>query len=83
MWLPHRLYEAVPTICLTIGGLIVAGALYIGFGSRSAPLYLFVALACIGYGAAIMWLRHRYRRPRPARQAESENAIESAARQVH
>ena len=83
MWLPYRLYEAVPVICLSIGGLFVAGALYIGFGSRSAPLYLFVALCCTGYGAAIMWLRHRYRRPRPGRHAESQSPLEAAARQVH
>jgi hypothetical protein len=83
MWLPHRLYEAVPAICLTIGGLILAGALYIGFGSRSAPLYLFVALGCFAYGASLMWLRHRYRRPRPGFKQETQNAVESAARQVH
>jgi hypothetical protein len=83
MWLPHRLYEAVPTICLAIGGLFVVGALYSGFESRFAPLFLVAALACIAYGASIMWLRHRYRRPRPVLKQEAENAIEVAARQVH
>jgi hypothetical protein len=83
MWLPHRLYEAVPSICLAIGGLFVAGALFIGFETRAAPLYLLAALSCIAYGTSIMWLRHRYRRPRPVLKQEAENAIEVAARQVH
>jgi hypothetical protein len=83
MWLPHRMYEAVPTICLAIGGLFLAGALYLGFETRSAPLCLLVSLACIGYGAAIMWLRYRYRRPRPVLKQETQNPIEVAARQVH
>ncbi len=82
MWLPHRLYEAVPKICFLVGGLILAGALYVGFGSRFAPLYLFVALACMAYGASIMWLRYRYRRPRPSRGTD-ESPIVSAARQIH
>jgi hypothetical protein len=85
MWLPHRLYEAVPTICLAIGGMFVVGALYIGFETRSALLYLLASLSCIAYGASIMWLRHRYRRPRPGLKdlKEETQAIEAAARQVH
>lgn len=86
MWLPHRLYEAVPTICLAIGGSFVVGALYVGFETRSAPLYLLAAFGCIAYGASIMWLRHRFRRPRrPGLKdlKEETQAIEAAARQVH
>ncbi len=82
MWLPHRLYEAVPKIFFAVGGSILAGALYIGFASRSAPFYVFVALGCIAYGASIMWLRYRYRRPRPSPGVD-ESPIESAARKFH
>lgn len=83
MWIPYRLYEALPRIYLVVGGVLLAGALYFGFERRSVLIYLFVALACIAYGASIMWLRYRYRRPRPVAGAEGDNTLITMARRFH
>jgi hypothetical protein len=84
MWIPYRLYEALPKIYVAAGGLVLAGALYAGFVSRSVLVYLLVALACVGYGASITWLRYRYRRPRPVvASVDGDNTIIAMARRFH
>ncbi len=83
MWIPYRLYEALPKIYISVGGLVLAGALYVGFDSRSLFIYLFVAFGCIAYGASIMWLRYRYRRPRPVSAAERDSTVVSLARKIY
>jgi hypothetical protein len=83
MWIPYRLYEALPRICVSIGGLVLALALYLGFDNRSLLFYLFVAFGCMVYGASIMWLRYRYRRPPPAPVTDGEDPMVSMARRFH
>ena len=83
MWIPYRLYEALPKIYIGVGGLVLASALYFGFDSRSLFAYLFVALGCFAYGASIMWQRYRYRRPRPVSAAERDSTVISLARKIH
>lgn len=83
MWLPYRLYEALPRIYLAVGGVALAAALYVGFNSRSVLLYLLVALGCGVYGASIMWLRYRYRRPRRVSVTEIDNTVIKMARRFH
>lgn len=47
MWIPTKLYEALPTIYLTIGVSIILCALYIGINDGRMLGYLTLGAGCI------------------------------------
>lgn len=64
MWIPTKLYEALPAIYLAVGVSINVCALYIGVGHALMPVYLFVGTGCVAAGVVVMTIRHHARADR-------------------
>lgn len=47
MWIPNKLYEALPAIYLTIGVSLILGALYIGISHGLMLGYLMLGAGCM------------------------------------
>lgn len=57
MWIPTRLYEALPTIYVTIGVSIILCAFYIGIGNGLMLGYLTLGSGCIMAGILVKTIR--------------------------
>ena len=61
MFLPARLYEALPTVYIAVGTLLTLGAVYIGLGHTPMVGYLAVGLTSILGGVTLSSIRRRER----------------------
>lgn len=61
MFLPKRLYEALPAIYIAIGVLLILGSTYIGLGHGPGLGYFAIGLASLCAGAIVTCIRHRAR----------------------
>lgn len=64
MYLPKRLYEALPFVYIAIGTLLVSGSTYIGLDHGPAASYFALGLASVVYGVAIQSIRRKARSKR-------------------
>ncbi len=63
MWLPERVYEALPYLYVVLGSLFNAGIIYLGLNAPGAPYYLATGTLCTLYGLAVFFRRQIRRRP--------------------
>ena len=61
IFLPRKLYEALPAAYVSVGALLILGAVYIGLGHRPMIGYLAVGLSCIIAGVTVNIVRRRGR----------------------
>lgn len=61
MWIPTKTYEALPALYLTIGALIVLGAIYIGVSYGLMPGYMLLGVACMAAGVVVWSIRRNAR----------------------
>ena len=61
MWIPVKTYEALPALYLTVGALIILGALYIGASHGLMPGYMLLGLSCVIAGVLVRNIRHNAR----------------------
>ena len=61
MYLPSRIYEALPAAYISVGTLLVLGAAYIGIGDGLMVGYMAVGMSCIFAGLTVSSIRHRER----------------------
>ena len=61
IFLPKKIYEALPVTYVTVGVLLILGAVYIGIGYRPMFGYLAVGLSCIAAGVTVTCIRRRGR----------------------
>ena len=61
MFLPKRIYEALPAAYISVGTLFILGAVYIGIGYRPMVGYLAVGLSCIIAGVTVNSISRRER----------------------
>jgi hypothetical protein len=61
MFLPKRIYEALPAVYISAGTLLILGAAYIDISYRPMVGYLAVGLSCIIAGATVNSIRRRER----------------------
>lgn len=62
MWLPTRLYEALPTLYVVIGLTFLAGSLYIGLNHKLAPMYFVLGAVSVLSGLFVSQRRLAARR---------------------
>ena len=68
LWLPPRVYAAIPWIYLGAGTTALLGGLYLPDWVWTFPYMVLLGLACLHVGITIASMRHRRRNPRPAGQ---------------
>jgi len=61
IWLPTRIYESLPVLYVTVGALLLLGALYIGVGYGLMPGYVALGLACMIGGICVTHMRRKAR----------------------
>ena len=61
MFLPKKLYEALPAAYISVGTLFILGAVYIGIDYRPMVGYLAVGLSCILAGVTVIGIRRNER----------------------
>jgi hypothetical protein len=61
MYLPKKIYEALPATYVTIGTSLILGALYVGIAHSLMIGYLAVGLSCITAGLMVSGIRRRER----------------------
>ena len=61
IFLPKRIYEALPAAYVSVGTLFILGAVYIGLGHSPMVGYLTVGLSCIFAGVTVYSIRRRER----------------------
>lgn len=59
--LPEKIYEALPAAYVSIGMLIILGAVYIGIGHGPMIGYLGLGVTCIFAGLTVNGMRRRAR----------------------
>ena len=69
MWIPTKLYEALPALYVTIGVSITLGAVYIGISDETMLGYLILGAACVMAGIFVKSLRSKARSNRDQPQA--------------
>ena len=57
MWLPEPLYKSLLTVYFVVGAMILAGALYMGFSAKYAPLFIATGLISIAAGLVVFVIR--------------------------
>ena len=67
MYLPKKIYEALPAAYISTGTLFILGAAYIGFGHWTMTGYLAVGLSCVYAGLTVSSIRRRQRSQSKAR----------------
>ncbi len=67
MYLPKKIYEALPAAYISTGTLFILGAAYIGFGHWTMTGYLAVGLSCVFAGLTVNSIRRRQRSQSKAR----------------
>ena len=61
MWIPAKTYEALPALYLTVGVLIILGAIYIGASHGLMPGYMLLGLSCVIAGVLVRNIRRNAR----------------------
>lgn len=61
IFLPARIYEALPAAYVSVGMMFIIGAVYIGIGHAPMIGYLAVGLSCILAGVTVNNIRRRER----------------------
>ena len=61
VFLPKKIYEALPAAYISVGSLFILGAAYIGIGHAPMVGYLAVGLSCILGGVTVTGIRRRER----------------------
>jgi hypothetical protein len=61
MWLPTKVYEALPVFYVMIGALLLIGASYIGVNHGMMPGYIAIGSSCLFAGMYVTYLRRRAR----------------------
>ncbi len=61
IFLPKKIYEALPAAYISVGTLFILGAVYIGIGHGLMVGYLAVGLSCIFAGVTVNSIRGRDR----------------------
>jgi hypothetical protein len=69
MFLPEKIYEALPATYVMVGSSLVLGAAYIGIDQSLMVGYLAVGLSCILAGAMVAGIRRRERSKEPGIQS--------------
>lgn len=64
MWIPTKIYEALPAIYFAVGVAFIGGALYLGVSHGPGIGYLIVGSLCIGAGVVVSSFRQRARNDR-------------------
>ena len=62
VWLPERIYEALPYLYVVFGSLFNAGIIYVGLDAPGAAYYLATGTLCTLYGLAVFFRRQMHRR---------------------
>jgi len=61
MWIPKKLYEALPAIYFAIGAALIGGSIYIGIDRGPMLGYLVLGSMCISAGIVVRDKRRRAR----------------------
>ena len=61
IWIPTKIYESLPVLYVTVGALLLLGALYIGVDHGLMPGYVALGLSCVLVGVCVRYMRHRAR----------------------
>ena len=61
MWIPEKLYEALPAIYFAIGALLIGGSIYVGLDHDPSLGYLILGSMSIGAGIVVRNVRLRAR----------------------
>ena len=61
MWIPRKIYEGLPALYLTLGVLLVLGAVYIGVSHGLMPGYALLGLSCMIAGMLVRNIRRNAR----------------------
>lgn len=61
VFLPKKIYEALPAAYMSVGTVFVLGAVYIGIGHGPVLAYLAVGLSCLFAGVAVAGIRRSKR----------------------
>ena len=61
MWIPTRIYEGLPMLYLTVGALLILGAVYIGVSYGLMPGYAILGLSCMIAGMLVRSIRRSAR----------------------
>lgn len=61
IYLPEKIYEALPAAYVSIGGLFILGSAYIGFSHWTMVGYLAMGLTCVFGGANVYLIRRKKR----------------------
>ena len=62
MWIPKSLYDHAPLFWLLLGGLFLAGAVYLGFATGLKSVYYVLGAFCFGQAIWTFVARRRYRK---------------------
>ena len=61
MWIPTRIYEALPAAYVTVGLTFLIGALYVGVSHQLWLVYMVTGIVCVFGGVVITGIRHNAR----------------------
>ena len=61
IWIPTKIYESLPVLYVTVGALLLLGALYIGVDHGIMPGYVALGSSCMLGGMYVTYIRHRAR----------------------
>ena len=70
IWIPNKIYESLPVLYVTVGALLLLGALYIGVDYGIMTGYVALGLSCVLGGSCVTYIRYRARS-----QAESQSSL--------
>lgn len=68
MWIPTKIYEALPAIYFAIGVALIGGTAYIGIYHPPMLGYLVLGLVCISAAIVVANIRHSARSGRDRSQ---------------
>ena len=78
MWIPTKIYEALPATYITIGALNIVGAMYIGISQGLMPGYATVGLSCMIAGILVRSIRRNARAAKELPPHEGLSAVGSS-----
>jgi hypothetical protein len=61
MWIPEKLYEALPAIYFAIGAALIGGSIYVGVDRGPVLGYMILGSMCVGAGVVVRETRQRAR----------------------
>ena len=61
MWLPTKIYESLPVLYVTVGALLLLGALYIGVDHELMLGYMTLGSSCMASGMFVTYIRLKAR----------------------